>query len=100
MYAVVAVFDLDREWDDEQQRTVDEQLMPITRQVPGFVSGYWMLDSSRTRTHVLTLWDTGADARAFIEFVEGRLPEAKKAGVSRESMAAVEVVGEAHRSPS
>lgn len=98
MHAVVAVFDLDREWDEEHWRTVDEQLIPTTREVPGFVSGYWMLDPSRTRTHVLTLWDTADEARAFIEFVEGRLPEAKeRAGANRDSMAAVEVVGVAHR---
>lgn len=98
MHAVVAVFDLDREWDEEQQRMLEEVPIPTTREVPGFISGYWMLDPSRTRTHVLTLWDTADEARAFIEFIEGRLPEAKeRAGVKRDSMIAVEVVGETHR---
>jgi hypothetical protein len=44
MYAVVAAFTLDRSWDQEHRRTVEEQLIPTTRQVPGFVSGYWMSD--------------------------------------------------------
>ncbi len=44
MHAVVAVFNLDRAWNEEHRRTVEEQLIPITRQVPGFVSGYWMSD--------------------------------------------------------
>lgn len=97
MYAVVAVFNLDTAWNEEQQRTVDEQLIPTTREVPGFISGYWMSDPAEPRTHVLTIWDTEEQARAFIDFVQGRRPEAEKAGVSFESMTAVEVIGEAHR---
>lgn len=97
MYAVVAVFDLARAWDEEQQRTVDEQLIPITREVPGFVSGYWMSDLAEPRTHVLTIWETEEQARAFIGFVEGRRPEAEGAGVVHGSMTAVEMIGEAHR---
>ncbi|MEJ7841466.1 MAG: hypothetical protein WKF95_06810 [Rubrobacter sp.] len=97
MYAVVAIFNLERAWDEEQQRTVEEQLIPTTRQVPGFVSGYWMSDPAEQRTHVLTIWDTEEQARTFIGFVQGRRPDAEKAGVSYESMTAVEVIGEAHR---
>ncbi len=97
MYAVVAIFTLVRGWDEEQRRIVEEQLIPTTRQVPGFVSGYWMSDPSEPRSHVLTIWDTEEQARAFIVFVEGRRPEAEKAGVGYESMTVVEVIGEAHR---
>ena len=97
MYAVVAIFNLERAWDEEQQRTVEEQLIPTTRQVPGFVSGYWMSDPAEPKTHVLTIWDTEEQARTFIGFVQGRRPDAEKAGVSYKSMTAVEVIGEAHR---
>ncbi|CAA9459455.1 MAG: hypothetical protein AVDCRST_MAG25-649 [uncultured Rubrobacteraceae bacterium] len=97
MYAVTAVFKLDRAWDKEHRRTVEEELIPITRQVPGFVSGYWMSDPMEPRSHVLTIWDTEEQARSFIGFVQGRRPGAEEAGVSYESMTAVEVVGEAHR---
>ena len=67
------------------QSAVEEQLIPTTRQVPGFVSGYWMIDPVEPRSHVLTIWDTEEQARAFVGFVEGRRPEAEKAGVSYES---------------
>lgn len=97
MYGVVAVFNLDRAWDEEQQRTVEEQLIPTTHEVPGFVSGYWMIDPAELRSHVLTIWDTEEQARTFIGFVEGRRPEAEKAGVSYGSFTVVEVIGEAHR---
>lgn len=97
MYAVVAVFNLERAWDEEQQRTVDEQLIPTTSEIPGFVSGYWMRDPAEPRTHVLTLWDTEEQARTFVGFVEGRRSEAEKAGVSYESVTVAQVIGEAHR---
>ncbi len=97
MYGVVAVFNLNRVWDEEQQRTVEEQLIPTTRQVPGFVSGYWMRDPAEPRSNVLTIWDTEEQTRTFIGLVRGRRPEAEKAGVGYESMTLVEVIGEAHR---
>jgi heme-degrading monooxygenase HmoA len=98
MYGVVAVFTLDRAWDEEHRRTVEEQLIPTTRQVPGFVSGYWMSDPAQPRSHVLTIWETEEMARAFIEFVQGRRAQAEQeAGVSYDSMTLVEVIGEAHR---
>ena len=97
MYAVVAAFTLDRSWDEEHRRTVEEQLIPTTRQVLGFVSGYWMSDPAEPSSQVLTIWDTEEQARTFIGFVGGRRPEAEKAGVGYESMTLVEVIGEAHR---
>ncbi len=56
-----------------------------------------MSDPAEPRSHVLTLWDTEEQARAFIEFVQGRRSEAEKAGVSYESMTVARVIGEAHR---
>ncbi len=97
MNAVVAVFNLDRAWDEEHQRTVEEQLIPITREVPGFVSGYWMSDPAEPRSHVLTIWDTEEQARAFIRVVEARRPQGEQAGVGYESLTVVEVVAEVHR---
>ncbi len=97
MHAVVAVFNLDRAYDEEHRRTVEEQLIPTTRQVPGFVSGYWMSEPAEPRSHVLTIWDTEEQARAFVEFVEGRRSEAGKAGVDYESLTVAQVIGETHR---
>ncbi len=31
MHAVVAIFTLDRAWDEEHRHTVEEQLIPTTR---------------------------------------------------------------------
>ncbi len=97
MYAVVAVFTLDRTRDEEQRRALEVEVIPITRQVPGFVSGYWMSDPEEPRNYVLTIWDTEEQARAFIRVVEERRPDGEKAGVGYESMTVVEVIGEAHR---
>jgi quinol monooxygenase YgiN len=97
MYAVVAVFTMDRARDEEQRRALKEEVIPITRQVPGFVSGYWMADPAGPGSHVLTIWDTEEQAHAFIRVVEARRPQGEQAGVGYESLTVVEVVAEAHR---
>lgn len=97
MHAVIAVFNMDRSRDEEHRRAVDEQLIPITRQVPGFVSGYWMRDQASPSNYVLTVWDTEEEAHAFIRVVEGRRPQGEQAGVGYGSMTVAEVIGEAHR---
>ncbi len=97
MYAVIAEFTMDRARDEEHRRALEEEVIPITRQVPGFVSGYWMNDPAGPKSYVLTVWDTEEKARAFIQVVEGRRPRGEQAGVGYESFTVVEVVGEAHR---
>lgn len=97
MYAVVAVFTMDRERDEENRRALKEEVIPITRQVPGFVSGYWTNDLAGPTSYVLTVWDTEEQARNFIQVVEARRPLGEQAGVGYESLTVVEVVGEAHR---
>ncbi len=97
MYAVVGIFTMDRSRDEEHRRAVQEQLIPITRQVPGFVSGYWTSDPASPKSYVLTLWDTEEQARAFTRVVEGRRPRGEQAGVGHDSLTVVEVIGEAHR---
>jgi heme-degrading monooxygenase HmoA len=97
MYAVVAEFTMDRARDEEHRRTMKEEVIPITRQVPGFVSGYWMNEPTGPKSYVLTVWDTEEQARAFVRVVEARMPQGEQAGVGYDSLTVVEVIGEAHR---
>ena len=97
MYAVVAEFTMDRARDEEHRRALEEDVIPTTRQVPGFVSGYWMNDPAGPKSYVLTIWDTEEQARAFLRVVEERRPRGEQAGVGYESFTVVEVIGEAHR---
>ena len=97
MYGVVAEFTMDRARDEEHRRALEEEVIPTTRQVSGFVSGYWMNEPTGPKSYVLTVWGTEEQAREFIGFVEGRRSEAEKAGVSYGSFTVVEVIGEAHR---
>ncbi len=97
MYAVVGVFTMDRAKDEEQRRALNEQVIPITRQVPGFVSGYWTSDPASPTSYVLTLWDTEEQAHAFTRVVQERRPQGEQAGVGYDSLTVVDVIGEAHR---
>ena len=78
MYAVVAEFTMDRARDEENRRALKEEVIPITRQVPGFVSGYWTNDPAGPKSYVLTVWDTEEQARGFVRVVEARMPQGSK----------------------
>jgi len=97
MYAVIAEFTMDRARDEENRRALKEEVIPITRQVPGFVSGYWTNDPAGPKSYVLTVWDTEEQARGFVRVVEARMPQGEQAGVGYDSLTVVEVIGEAHR---
>lgn len=96
MYGVVAEFTMDRAWDEEHRRALEEDVIPTTRKVPGFVSGYWMGDPTSTKSYVLTLWDTEEQARAFLRVVEERRPQGEQAGVGYDSFTVLKMIGEAH----
>ena len=97
MYAVLGTFTMDRARDDELWRGLEEEVIPITRQVPGFVSGHWMNDPAGPRSYALTVWNTEEQAHAFKRVVEARQPRGEQSGVGYDSLTIVEVVGAAHR---
>ncbi len=88
---------MDRTRDEEQRRALKEEVIPITRQVSGFVSSYWTSDPARSTNYVLPVWESEEQARAFVRVVEARMLQGEQAGVGYDSLTVVEVIGEAHR---
>lgn len=99
MYAAVGVWNMEAGSWEEQQRALHEEIVPMVRQIPGFVSGYWMGDQAAGKTYTTIVWDDEAAAKRFEEFVTGagRQGRQGEAGVSNESMTVVEVLAEARR---
>ncbi|MEU6141607.1 YdhR family protein [Streptomyces sp. NPDC047081] len=95
MYAVVGVWSMDESRHEEQQRTLHEQIVPLTRKQPGFVTGYWMRDAETGKSHTAMVFDDEQSAGAFKRFVESRSREAAMAGVTADFFALVEVVADA-----
>ena len=99
MYAALGVWDMQAGDWQEQQRSLNEQVVPTARQVPGFVSGYWMVDKATGKTHTTIILEDEEAAQRFKELVSGseRQQRQEEAGVRPESMTLVEVLAEAHR---
>jgi hypothetical protein len=82
---------------EEQQQGLHEQVMPLVRQHPGFVAGYWTLDRANNRSFTTIVLDDEEAARQFHAAVAQNPMNREQAGVHMESLAVVEVIGEAHR---
>ncbi len=98
MYAAVGVWNMAGDWE-EQQRGLHEEIVPMVRQIPGFVAGYWMGDRAAAKTYTTIVWEDEEAAQRFKEFVTGtgRQRRQDESGVSNESMTVVEVLAEARR---
>lgn len=99
MYAAVGVWNMEAGDWEEEQRGLHEEIVPMVRQIPGFVAGYWMGDQAASKTYTTIVWEDEEAAQRFKEFVlgAGRQGRQAEAGVSNESMTVVEVLAEAHR---
>lgn len=87
MYAVVATVDITD--SGAATKTLAEQVIPMVKQAPGFVGGYWVrLDDSHGTSMVV--FDTEEQARSGAPEVGGGSP-----GVTFTSVMFGEVVGHA-----
>ncbi len=99
MYAAVGVWNMGAGDWEEQQRALHEELVPMVRQAPGFVTGYWMVDHTTGKTHTTILFEDEEAAQRFKGFVLGdeRREAQEGAGVINEAFTIAEVLAEAHR---
>jgi hypothetical protein len=87
MYAVVATVDITDE--DAARKALAEQVIPMVKQAPGFVGGYWVRLDEGQGTSVV-VFETEEQARAGAPEVGGGLP-----GVTFTSVMFGEVAGNA-----
>ena len=87
MYAVVATVDITD--SEAAAKGLDEQVIPMVKQAPGFVGGYWVQLDEGHGTSVV-VFDTEEQARAGAPTVGGGMP-----GVTFTSVAFGEVAGHA-----
>ena len=100
MHAVVGVWDMGAGDWQEQQRALREEIVPLVREAPGFVAGYWMADRAAAKTHATIVWEDEESALRFEGFARG--PAAgqgsrDEAGVGGESTTVLEVLAATHR---
>lgn len=97
MHAVVGIWTTDETRRDEQNRTLNERIVPLVRSQPGFVSGYWMHDPETGKSHTAIIFDSHSSASRFKTLVASRTQLAAQDGVVNDILATVEVVADAHR---
>ncbi len=71
MYAVVGTWSMEAGRWEEQVKGLHENIVPLTRQLPGFVSGTWLGDATTGKTTSMIVLEDEEAARNFKAFVEG-----------------------------
>ena len=94
-HAVVGIWNLADGFVEEQEGGLEKEVLPLVRQFPGFVAGYWLADRTTHRSYSFILMEDEEAARRFKATVEGNPLGREKVGVSNESLAIVELVAEA-----
>ncbi len=69
MYAVLGRWLMDPGQQEVDERVLHEQLVPITKQAPGFVSAYWGRDVTGPESVTFVVFDDRASAEAFAAMV-------------------------------
>ncbi len=73
-----------------------EQLVPLARQAPGFVDGYWTCNLATGKAYSITVLDSEEAAVRMMEFVQRDLAERGQAyGVRLDDIGLAEIVAKA-----
>jgi hypothetical protein len=97
MYAVVVRTNIDESQMEAGTKMLREQIVPMVRQSPGFVAGYWTRDKAAHKGYSMILFETEADARNQLASLERMAPDGPAPGVTWENKAVTEVVAEASK---
>ena len=97
MHAMLVVTKMDPTKHDAQRRELEERIVPIVKQAPGFISGTWMIDRGDGRASSMIVLDTEEGARQFAAMLQQQAASGEWAakGVSLESS----LVGEVQAHP-
>lgn len=95
MHAVVGIWTMDEHHRDEQNRLLDEEVVPLAKGQPGFVCGFWMHDPETGKGHTTIIFDSRESATDFKTLVQSRSQRAAQVGVTSEILATVKVVADA-----
>ena len=96
MYAVVGIWTVDETRQDEQRRLLHEEVVPLVSRRPGFVSGYWMHDPETGKSHTAVIFADRESAEDFKSLVERTVRRTALAGLTSDTLSAVEVVASTH----
>ena len=70
MYAVLGKWLMDPDQHEAQARSLHEQIVPMVKQTPGFVSAYWGRDVTGSESVSFVVFDDQGSAEAFAAMVD------------------------------
>ena len=91
MHAVVVRVNIDTARGDEAVKMLNEMVVPMSRQAPGFKAGYWTRSADGSKGWSIEVFESEPDARAFSESVK----TAPNAPASIESVEVMDVTASA-----
>ena len=94
-HATLATFRMDLSREAEQQRILEDVIVPWVMKAPGFVNGHWTVDREAGESTVLVTFESAVDAKNFATGVEANAPTQARAGLELRSIRIVEVVARA-----
>jgi hypothetical protein len=95
MYATVGIFSMDPSRSVEHRQALHDRIIPMVRQQPAFVSGYWNLEAGSARSYAYLVWQSEADARRFTELLRQQAEAQARSGVTLDSITVVELIASA-----
>src|SRR5262245_17525242 len=90
MYGGIGICTDDEARQDEQRRLLHEKVVPLVSRQPGFVSGYWMHDPETGKSHTAVMFADRESAEDFKSFVEREVRRTALAGLTSDTLSAVE----------
>jgi hypothetical protein len=76
MHALVVTVRIDPARGDEARQMLETQVVPMSRERPGFTAGYWLRSQDGTRGTSIELYETEAAARAIADSAAQSPPDA------------------------
>jgi hypothetical protein len=91
-YAVVGQWTMDPGKSAEQQRELNDRIVPRVSASPGFVEGRWTRQADAERHVSFVVFEDEASATTFAEFVRGETQSQRAAGVANDSLEVYELI--------
>jgi hypothetical protein len=95
MYAVTAICTMDSTKKAKLIEGLEPQVIATTREMPGFVTGFWSWDHNTDVSYGFIVFDTIEHARALETFLRGSGDKFAEVGVRLERAAVGELIGSA-----
>ena len=95
MHAVIGGFAMDPERLNKQRQELHGMIIPMVKELPGFVTGYWSYQPGDSKSYSYIVFETEAQARRLVEVVRANGAQQHAAGVELGWLEVVEIWGQA-----